>query len=99
MEELIHVSEVLIQYEQTVWVLLFCFGRASFIAAPGKTPGEKSGDAKAGGELISAVAKQNRERSLDQDLNIEPDRPAARVPQIETNHLIEAYAAAPVHLP
>lgn len=35
---------------------------------------------KAGSESVSAVAKYDCERGLDQDLNIEPDRPAARVP-------------------
>src|SRR5882762_1907467 len=36
---------------------------------------------------------------MQQDLDIEPQGPPARIPQIQTNHVVESETAAAIHLP
>src|SRR4051794_8142396 len=47
----------------------------------------------------SAATANHRSGSLREDLDIEPQRPSAGIPDVEPHHFIECDAASPFHLP
>src|SRR5882724_2366864 len=49
--------------------------------------------------LEGAVAQQDRSGRLRQDLNVKPQRPAARILQVQANHIVKPHSAASAHLP
>src|ERR1700684_1103969 len=48
---------------------------------------------------VGTVTFDDREWSSYQDLEIQPERPALRIPQVQPDHIIEAGAAPATHLP
>jgi hypothetical protein len=51
------------------------------------------------GLLMRTLAAEDRGRRLQKNLEIKPNRPYSRVPQVESNHVIEASSAPAFHLP
>src|SRR5271154_2110610 len=49
--------------------------------------------------LVSAFAAENGARSCHEDLEIKPERPGLRVPEIQANHVVETHTTTPAHLP
>src|ERR1700733_7346082 len=56
-------------------------------------------EAASGANLVGSVARNNRERSSQQDFEIKPDRPRLGIPQIEPDHVVKAGPAPAVYLP
>src|SRR5579862_2206610 len=56
---------------------------------------------KGGGKelLVSALAKHNCERRAQQNFYIHPERPGTCIFEVQPNHLVKLYAAAPSNLP
>src|SRR5438309_11717423 len=50
-------------------------------------------------DLVGAVAGKHGAWSLQQDLEVEPERPRLRILEVETDHVVKPQPAAPVHLP
>src|SRR5207244_6290636 len=50
-------------------------------------------------DSVRSVAGKYGAGRLEQDLEVEPERPGFRVLEVETYHVVEAQPAAPVHLP
>src|SRR5215472_4574014 len=49
--------------------------------------------------LMRTIAHENSTRSLREDLKVQPNGPASRILEIQTNHIVKARATAPFHLP
>src|SRR5882724_2600362 len=57
------------------------------------------GAEKNGIRLTGAVPGDDCSWGLQQNLQIEPGRTGARIAQIQANHVVKSYPAAPLHLP
>ena len=49
--------------------------------------------------LVGSVSQENRARSLQKDCDIKPNGPLSGILNVQTYHVIEGDAAAPLHLP
>src|SRR5947209_7848208 len=49
--------------------------------------------------LVRAVGGKHCSRSLQKDLDIQPERPLLRISEIEAHHIVEGELASPVDLP
>ena len=49
--------------------------------------------------LVRSPARQHHPRSLEKDLNIQPQGPLVNVSQVQTHHIIEGSGAPSLHLP
>ena len=50
-------------------------------------------------DLNGSFARKDRPGSPDQNLEVEPKRPDAGIPEVQANHVIELNPAAPLDLP
>ena len=64
-----------------------------------ETGGAKDESKELGKCSVSAFTHEDGARCLQQDFQIQPEGPGACILQVQPDHILETYAAAPFYLP